>query len=122
MDVLATLPGTAMTPSQHLAMKANAKSDGDRRKIEQVATGLESMFFSMLCKQMRETLEPGILFGGDQGDVFGGLFDQFMGEHMAQGGSLGIAAMVRKQLTAQATHEQHPARPVGPALPRSPGA
>ena len=32
---------------------------------------------------------------------------------MAQGGSLGIAAMVRKQLTAQANHEQHP--PQNPA-------
>jgi Rod binding domain-containing protein len=111
MDVLATLPGQAMTPGQNIAMKAAPTRDGDRRQIEQVAKGLESMFFSILCKEMRETLEPGTLFGGDQGDVLGGLFDQFMGEHLAQGGSLGIAAMVRKQLTAQAHHEQHPAKP-----------
>jgi Rod binding domain-containing protein len=121
MDVLATLPGSALTPGGHLAMKATATQDGDLRKIEQVAKGFESLFLSMLCKEMRETLEPGTLFGGDQGDVFGGLFDQFLGEHLSQGGSLGIAAMVRKQLTAQAPHEQHPAkpaagRPAGPPL------
>ncbi len=111
MDVLATLPGTAMTPGQNLAMKAAPTKAGDQRKIEQIAKGFESMFFSMLCKEMRGTLEPGTLFGGDQGDVLGGLFDQFMGEHMAQGGGLGIAAMIRKQLNAQAPHEQHPAKP-----------
>ena len=79
----------------------------------------------MLCKEMRQTLKPGTLFGQDEGDVFGGLFDQFMGEHMSHGGPLGIAAMVRKQLMAQNTHEQHPQqsavapnRPmVGPTLP-----
>jgi flagellar protein FlgJ len=111
MDVLATLPGTAMTPGQHLATTAATQHDGDQRKIEQIARGFESMFFSMLCKQMRDTLEPNTMFGDDQGDVLGGLFDQFMGEHMAQGGALGIAAMVRKQLTAQAPHEQHPGKP-----------
>jgi Rod binding domain-containing protein len=115
MDVLATLPGMALTPAQQTAMKAPATRDGDQRQIEKVAKGLESMFFSILCKEMRETLEPGTLFGGDQGDVFGGMFDQFMGEHLAQGGSLGIAAMVRKQLTAQAHNEKHPGKPAAPA-------
>ena len=78
------------------------------------------MFFSLLCKEMRDTLEPDTLFGGDQGDVFGGMFDQFLGEHLAQGGSLGIAAMVRKQLTAQNTHEQHPRQPAHSAAGRRP--
>jgi Rod binding domain-containing protein len=102
MDVLAPLQG------QDLARTAVTSRNGDPRRVEEVARGLESVFFSMLCKEMRDTLEPGTMFGEDPGDVFGGLFDQFLGEHLAQGGSLGIAAMVRKQLTAQNTHEQHP--------------
>src|SRR5437879_2210439 len=111
MDALAPLAGPALTPGQQLARTAAPKSTRDLRQVEQVAKGLESMFFSLLCKEMRETLEPGTLFGSDQGDVFGGMFDQFLGEHLAQGGALGIAAMVRKQLTPQSTHEQHPAKP-----------
>jgi Rod binding domain-containing protein len=120
MDVLAPLHGQALTPDQNLATTATATRNGDLKNIEKVATGLESMFFSLLCKEMRETLEPGTLFGGDQGDVFGGMFDQFLGEHLAQGGSLGIAAMVRKQLTAQYTHEQHPGK-LAPAAGRTAG-
>jgi Rod binding domain-containing protein len=114
MDVTAPLFGMALRPGKT-----------DPRQVEQVANGLESVFFAMLCKEMRETLEPGTLFGQDEGDVLGGMFDQFMGEHMARGGPLGIAAMVRKQLTAQNTHEQHPQQPAvhpsrptaGPTLP-----
>jgi Rod binding domain-containing protein len=117
MDVFAPLSGLAMTPGQQFARSAAPKSNRDSRQVEQVAQGLESTFFAMLCKEMRDTLEPGTLFGEDQGDVFGGLFDQFMGEHLAQGGPLGIAAMVRKQLTAQSPHEQHPGKPAAPARP-----
>jgi Rod binding domain-containing protein len=126
MDVLAPIPGPARTPGQDFAMTAASHRQGGPRNVEAVARGFESMFFAMLCKQMRETLEPNTLFGNDQGDVWGGLFDQFLGDHMAQSGALGIAAMVRKYLnTQQSTHEQHsphptpvsPAgRPAGPTL------
>jgi Rod binding domain-containing protein len=85
-----------------------ASRNGDLRRVEEVARGFESLFFAQMVKQMRETLEPGTLFDGDHGDVFGGLFDQFLGEHLARSGALGIAAMVRKQLAPKNTHEQHP--------------
>lgn len=50
----------------------------------------ESMFASMLIKQMRQTLTPGQgLFGHDPSDVFGGLFDHFMSQHIAQKGASG---------------------------------
>ncbi len=115
MDVLAPLQARALTPGQDFARTADPKS------VDKVATGLESMFFSLLVKEMRETLEPGTLFGEDQGDVYGGLFDQFLGEHLAHSGALGIAAMVRKQLTAQNPHEQHPPQPTPPAGRRPAG-
>jgi flagellar protein FlgJ len=103
MDVL----GLAQSP----AMTAATSRDGDPRRVEVVAKGFESVFLSMLVKEMRQTLDPDTLFGSDQGDVLGGLFDQFMGEHLAPAGSLGIAALVRQQLTPKHTHEQHPPQP-----------
>lgn len=93
MDVLPIQPG--MDPS----MLATQARSGDRRGIEEVAKGFESMFVSMLLKQMRETLEPGVMFGEDKSDVYGGLFDMFMGQYLAQQGAFGIANLVRKQLT-----------------------
>ena len=69
--------------------------------IETVANGFESMFLSILLKEMRQTLEPDTMFPQDSGDILGGLFDLFLGQHLARSGALGIGAMVKKQLAAK---------------------
>ncbi len=71
---------------------------GDSRSAAAVATGFESLFLAQLIKEMRQTLEPGTLFGSDSGDINGGLFDLYLGQHLAQAGGMGIAAMVKQQL------------------------
>lgn len=72
------------------------------------AKDFESVFTSMLLKEMRSSLEEGSLFGEDTSDIYGGLFDQFMGQHMTDAGGLGMAKMVQEALerTAQAEHSQ----------------
>jgi Rod binding domain-containing protein len=66
----------------------------------------ESMFASILLKQMRQTLTSGQgLFGKDPGDIFGGLFDHFMSQHMTQRGSLGIATLIEKHLEKASGHK-----------------
>ena len=70
---------------------------------EKAAKDFESVFTSMLLKEMRKTLEPTSLFGEDSSDIYGGLFDQFMGQHVADAGGIGIAKVVlesMKHLTA----------------------
>ena len=52
------------------------------------------MFASQLLKEMRKTLDPETMFGGDSGDVYGGLFDMFLGQQMADSGGLGLAKML----------------------------
>ena len=71
---------------------------GDSRSAAAVATSFESLFLAQLIKEMRQTLEPGTLFGSDGGDIRGGLFDVYLGQHLAQAGGLGIAAMVKQHL------------------------
>lgn len=68
-----------------------------------MARGFEGMFAALLVKQMWQGLEPGSLFGEDRGDVLGGLFDQYMGQHLATAGGLGIAALIRQNLQAPGT-------------------
>jgi Rod binding domain-containing protein len=106
------------------------------------------MFASLLIKQMRQTLDQegeGGMFGKDSGDVLGGMFDTFMGDHLAKAGGLGIGKMVKHQLeqisarrnpyAAQAAIAQtdlgaaliaragtSAASPAGPAQPRFPTA
>ena len=100
MNVLG-MPGVPMGQlgADPTALAAQGKS-GDSRSIDTVATNFESLFLSQLVKEMRQTLEPGTLFGKDGGDVQGGLFDLYMGQHLAQSGGIGIAAMLKRQLEA----------------------
>ena len=49
-------------------------------------------------KEMRKTLEPGTLFGEDSGDVYGGMFDLYLGQQMTQSGGFGLAKMIRESL------------------------
>jgi Rod binding domain-containing protein len=98
MDVLTAPPLPALPPGLDPALLSATGRPNDARAIDAVATGFESMFASLLVKQMRQGLEPDTLFGGDQSEVLSGLFDFFLGQHVAQAGGLGIGAMIRAQL------------------------
>lgn len=63
-----------------------------------VAQDFESVFASMLLKEMRQSLEPGSLFGEDSGDVYGGLFDRYFGDQLTKGNGLGMAKMVQSSI------------------------
>ena len=98
MDSLATaqlpLPSLGSSPE---ALAAPIRP-GDGRSMDAVATNFESLLLSLMIKQMRQTLEPEGLFPQDSGDVMGGLFDLYMGQHLAQVGGVGIGTMLRRQL------------------------
>ena len=51
----------------------------------------ESVMLSMVLKQMRQTGtgEEG-LFPGDSSDTLGGMFDMYLGEHLAESGGFGL--------------------------------
>lgn len=85
-------------PPLDLASAGAPARPADAATIDRVATSFESMFASLLVKQMRQTLDEGGLFGQDTSDIQGGLFDLYLGQHMAQAGGLGIAAMIKRQL------------------------
>ena len=90
------LPLSESHPTSHTSA---GKAKLDAQDPEKVAKDFESVFASMLLKEMRNTLEPGVLFSGDSGDVYGGLFDQFMGQHMSESGGLGLSNMIRQALS-----------------------
>ena len=98
-----TSTGAAAAPPIHQAKPMS------QREIDHVAEGFDAMFASLLIKQMRQTLNEGGegeggMFGKDSGDVLGGLFDTFMGDHLAKAGGLGIGKMVKHQLEQMASH------------------
>ncbi len=68
-----------------------------------VGRQMEGLFASLLLKELRNTGGEGGLFGGDSSDVMGGMFDQYMGQAIADAGGLGLRDYLSAQ--ARALHE-----------------
>lgn len=67
-------------------------------KTADVAKRLEAVFASMLIKEMRNA-SPGSFFGTDSAsDVYGGWFDEHVGQALAERGSLHIAEFVERMI------------------------
>ncbi len=97
----ALLPTTASAP-------ASVKDDaGEAAKM------LEAYFLRRIMAEVRGSSEGALLSGGFSGDVFREMLDGAMADRMAEGGGVGLATMVKKQLGG----EPAPAAPSG--LPAS---
>lgn len=67
-------------------------------KVRAVGRQLEGVFFSMMLERMRETMTEDGLFGDGPGsDVYGGLFDRYVGESISKNSNLGIADMIVRE-------------------------
>lgn len=82
---------------------ADRLRSGGADSIEKVAKDFEGLFVSLVLKEMRQTLEPGSLFGSDAADLYGGLFDLFIGKHLVDAGGFGVAKMVKQYLNRHET-------------------
>jgi|GEM_PF-1961961 Rod binding domain-containing protein len=98
VDLLATqadrLAGLVRSGRTSLAEDA-AKS---KEALRQAALSFEALFYSTLIKQLRQTtqeLGEG-LFAGDEADIFGGLFDYYLGQFLAQRQQLGIGRLIQE--------------------------
>jgi Rod binding domain-containing protein len=101
MDMPTLSPMPFVAPGPDSAQLQTQAHEAGSKTNDAVAFGFESMFTSMLVKQLRQSLGPDSMFGQDHGDILGGLFDFYLGQHLAKAGSLGIGAMVKKQLEAK---------------------
>lgn len=99
---MSVIGSTLVANSLPLPESAGSLSPGSRQNdtamTAKVAQDFESVFASMLLKEMRQSLEPGSMFGEDSGDVYGGLFDRYFGEHMTQGNGLGMSKMLQESM------------------------
>lgn len=62
--------------------------------LRKVAQDFEAIFMSMMLKELRNTGLGDGLFAGDNGDMLGSMFDQYLGEHLAEAGGLGVAQLL----------------------------
>lgn len=70
-------------------------------KAAEVAKDFESVLVGQMLKESRQTLdkEDGGLFAGDKTDSLGALFDLYMGKHLAESGTIGVADSIARNLT-----------------------
>ncbi len=89
-----------MTPSHDVTRMTDPSRQTDDQR-ERVENEFEGIFISMLLKQMRATIGGDGLFGKDASDIHGGLFDLYMGKHLASGEALGVGKLVGQYLEAE---------------------
>ena len=93
--------------SQSSGTVTDAKIDGIQSKLkgkhseskaQELGREFESVFTSLLIKQMRSSMTENGLFEGDGSDTFGGMFDMYMGQHISAQSNLGIGDMISDYL------------------------
>ena len=78
-------------------------------EIKKIGEDFESIFLSMMLKEMRNTIsseEDGGMFSGEGSDTYGGLFDMFMSQHLATSNQLGIGKAIESYLGNKTSFDQ----------------
>ena len=64
-------------------------------KSEKAIKDFESLFLSMMIKELRQTSSGEGLFPGDTSDTYGGMFDMFLGKELSKGKGIGLESIFR---------------------------
>ncbi|GBD36727.1 hypothetical protein HRbin36_01855 [bacterium HR36] len=80
-------------------LRSVAGTPQSKESLQEAARCFEALFYSLLIKELRQsTQELGEgLFAGDQADIFGSLFDYYLGQFLAQRQQLGIGRLLEEQ-------------------------
>ena len=101
MEGLSSIPVPPLPSDVSADSLADRLRSGNPQDMTKVAKDFEGMFVSLILKEMRQTLGKNSMFGNDNSDVYGGLFDMFMSKHIVEAGGFGVAKMVEQNLTAR---------------------
>ena len=74
---------------------------GPQAPTRDAAQRLEGLFATLLVKEMRSTQSSGLFGEGTGADVYGGWFDQYLGEVLAKHGELHLADSIQTSLASK---------------------
>ena len=75
-------------------------------KVEKAIKDFEGLFLSMMIKELRQTSSGDGLFAGDASDTYGGMFDMFLGNELAEGKGLGLDSLFRSSAAISQVEER----------------
>ena len=100
-EVLRELQSKARVTEGHVVNEA-ATSKEDQ-ELKQACKGFEAMFLNMMYKQMRATVPTDSLFGESNAKkIYQEMHDEKLMDSIADGGGVGLADMIYKQLSRSA--------------------
>ncbi len=100
-DILRDLKNKARVTEGHVVNEA-ATSKEDQ-ELKSACKGFEAMFLNMMYKQMRATVPADTLFGESNAKkVYQEMHDEKLMDSIADGGGVGLADMLYKQLSRSA--------------------
>ncbi len=90
------------------SLKALEGKSQKSAKAAEAIEKMEGMFLSMMMKELRKSEMGDGFFPGDKGDTYGGMFDMFVGDHLAKNTDIGLERLFQsstamKQLEVFAT-------------------
>lgn len=98
-----TLPGLKPDTDMRLADAKRAAARGD---AGDTARQFETLFGTMLVRELRRSMPKGMFGDGAGADVYEGWFDEHLGRSLAERDTLGLAGMVKTTIQrAQAARE-----------------
>lgn len=86
---------SAAGPSSVTQNGAKQADSHKSARVEKAIKDFESLFMSMMIKEMRQTSSGEGLFPGDSSDTYGGMFDMMLGKELAEGNGLGLDSLFR---------------------------
>lgn len=91
-----------INPNATTASKAGGMDEKSKQKLQKAVKEFESIFVNYLLQNMRKTVqqseEKESNFGGE---MMQGMFDLEIAKHISQRGSMGIGAMLYRQMTGE---------------------
>ena len=98
--VLKDLQKKAKVTASHVVNEA-ARSQEDK-ELKEACKGFEAMFLNMRYKEMRATVPEDSLFGESNAQkIFRDMHDEKLMENVANGGGVGLADLLYRQLSPQ---------------------
>lgn len=103
------MPLPSVPTATPLKPDARFPASANNDRLASAVKDFEATFLGLLLKEMRQTLDAdgGGLFAGDTGDVQGGLFDLYLGKHLADAGGVGFASSLARSMR-YTTNARHP--------------
>jgi len=105
-SMLRDLQKKARITEGHVVNSASATKQ--EQELKEACKGFEGMFLGIMYKQMRATVPKNELFGESNGQrIFQDMYDQKLMDNIADGGGIGLADMLYKQLSPQVKAQAH---------------